>query len=354
MTLQEIIKQHIRKKGEPVPFSEFMELALYHPTLGYYSKTEFSDDYYTSPEVHPIFGGILARFFIRQWEDHFQNEKTFFIVELGPGSGRLAEQIIQSISAQSQDCYQKIKYFCVETSPARRLKLDQVKSKFPDRIEIYAELGAIPKKIKGIIFSNEFFDALPFDRITKSGGMVREIFVDDSLCEVLRSPSSATREYLNWLGIEPPEGCVAETHLQSRNWMRTIVSILDQGVILTIDYGHEAGELYSEIRPEGTALCHFHHQTSRNFYDHIGEQDITAHVNFSVLEKAGLALGFQSSPLKTQSEFLLENGLDEIVRTMQSVSDPRSRLKTSSAIKSLIHPEGMGGTFKALVQAKLR
>ena len=134
--------------------------------------------------------------------------------------------------------------------------------------------------------------------------------------------------------------------------MARLAGSLDSGTIMSVDYGLHAEELYSDLRPEGTALCHFRHSTNREFYKNLGLQDITCHVNFTALVNEGKAGGLNSAPVTTQTRFLLDNGMEESLAAVQSTVDERSRLKTTSAIKTLIHPEGMGGTFKVLIQRK--
>lgn len=352
--LKNLIKEQIKENG-PISFSEFMELALYHPQLGYYSKNAQSNDYYTNVDVHSIFGDILARFFFKEWKKCFTNEKHFYLVELGCGNGKLAHQILSWFSHVSE-CYQNLKYVGIEKSSFRRDYCKNLNSIFKERFDVREDFSFPDNSINGIIFSNEFFDALPFHRAVKKNGRIQEIFIDSNFEEILSKPTEPVKEYFNWLKIEPEDNCIAEVHMESRKWIKKIAKALRKGLILTIDYGYEAKELYSEVRPEGTAICHFRHQTNKSFYENLGTQDITSHVNFTALIKEAESWGIKFHSLQTQSKFVLENGLEEMQKSIDktlSNNDARSNLKTSSAIKSLIHPEGMGGIFKVLIQKKL-
>jgi SAM-dependent MidA family methyltransferase len=346
------IRKEIETRG-PLPFSRFMELALYHPEHGYYSKVSPLQDYYTSADVHPLFAKILAGFILKEWRERFPGEPEVTIIELGCGWGKLAKGILDAIAEQDPGRYAKTRYIGVETSALRRKNCESENAGHGDRAVFRPSFDFPDGSVRGFVLSNEFFDALPVGRVrNEAGGELREIFVGKDFKEVLQKPSPSTAEYLDWLGRTPQPGCEGETHASSREWMRKISRSLHTGTILTIDYGHEAEELYAPIRPQGTLLCHFRHQSRRDFYGSVGEQDLTAHVNFTALTKEGRAWGMEPSPLQTQSAFLLEHGTEQMLSAVNAAKDPKERLRASSAAKSLIHPEGMGGTFKVLVQRK--
>ncbi len=335
-----------------IDFAEFMEIVLYHPQLGYYSKEAATQDYYTNVDVHSVYAEILARFFYRQWKNEFQGQKNFSLVELGAGEGKLAGQILSWTKSEARDFYQALTYICVEKGTARRQSCEALAELFPERLKAEEHFDFRPGSLAGIVFSNEFFDALPFHRVLRQDGRLKEIKIGPDLKETLADLSEPLQDYFDWLGESPPEGCIAEAQISARSWMSALGKALKKGMVLTIDYGFEARELFSETRPQGTALCHFRHKTNRDFYDRLGEQDITAHVNFTALAKEGQALGLKASALASQTQFIAGNGLEEAVKRVVETADPKGRLKISSALKSLIHPEGMGGVFKVLVQVK--
>ena len=281
-----------------------------------------------------------------------KNETPAGLVEPGCGEGKLASHILNWMERHQPELFGRTQYTGIEPSPARRAKAEQNNSRFKQTAIFKPTFDFPPSSIEGIVFSNEFFDALPFDRVIMREGKLYELRVGKNFDEVPVAATPKLKQYFTWLKSKPAEGCKAEAHLTSRDWTHRIARALVRGMALTFDYGHESRELYSDIRPEGTALCHYKHQTSRDFYTRVGKQDITAHINFTVLEKEAIQRGLISDPLTTQSRFLLDHGLDDMVRKVGESADPISRLKLTSAIKSLVHPEGMGGTFKVLVQRK--
>ena len=318
-----------------------MELALYHPELGYYCKAARQDDYYTNADVHAVFGDILARFLAAHGAET--------IVELGAGEGKLCRLILKALQTDFPEIHKKCSYVCVEKSPARRQACAEAGKDFPGKITVKENFDFGPGSINGVILSNEFFDALPFHRAYLELGAVKEVQIGKDFEEILAPASKEVREYFDWLNVFPQEGAYAEVQIACRDWMGKIGRAMKKGVVLSIDYGFETRELFSEARPLGTALCHFKHSTNREYYERIGDQDITAHVNFSVLMKEGEKQGLKPT-LMSQSRFILNNGFEEAVKKLENVADPRARLRLSSAIKSLVHPESMGGAFKVLLQ----
>lgn len=348
--LQELIQQKIHSQGK-MAFKEFMELCLYHPDFGYYSRVAPFEDYYTNADV-PYFAEMIAQIFYKLWQKNFKGEYDFKIIELAAGSGKLAKKIMETIKTQMPDFYEKLNYIGIEKSSKRLKMREELRALFPEKFQFLPEFNYKENSIVGIIFSNEFFDALPVHRIFKKENQIFEIFINENLKEILLAPSKEVKDYLLWLGSEPKEGCAAEAHIESREWIKKLCKSLASGFILTIDYGFETEELYSDFRKEGTLLCHFKHQTNKNFYSRLGEQDMTCHINFSTLIKEAQHWNVKTVDFQTQSQFFIENGLEKFVKELPSIQEPRARLRASSSLKSLIHPEGMGGTFKVLLQKK--
>ncbi len=351
---EELLRQEIARKGD-LNFAEFMELALYHPQWGYYSKNSASQDYFTNVDVHSIFAEILAHFFTITWEKNFK-DGPFTLVELGCGNGKLARQILKTLS-QNQPLFNRLQFIGIEKSASRLSACQEIKEEFGDKINFRSQFNFPQNSLNGILYSNEFFDALPVHRVFKKGNILQEeklaTDANFSLIPILKPLSLPVQEYFSWLREEPQGGCYGEAHLASREWMQKMGQALKKGTILTIDYGFPAAELYSSFRTEGTALCHFQNKTNRNFYEKIGDQDITAHINFTVLEKEGKTWGLEPAKLQTQTDFLTRYGLEKMVGGAPSPNlDEKSKLKRSLAIRTLLHPEGMGGTFKIFLQQK--
>ncbi len=332
--LVQTLRQRIQDHG-PISFRDYMDAVLYHPQFGYYSGSRNpvgkEGDFYTSSNLDPIFGQLLARRFAAMAGEIGVLPESFTVIELGAGAGLLARDILRSA---------RFPYRVLERSAAMRERQQQALHGFD--VEWIDEL---PRSMTGCIFSNEFFDALPVHRFVRRNGVVREIYVecnDERFFEI---------EYAPQVPIDAPieEGCIADISLDARNWVRRIAGSLKQGFHLAIDYGYLAREFYA--RPRGTLMCYWHHQLSEDPYIRIGEQDITAHVNFSDLIEAGKSALLEVSSLSSQMDFLIGLGiLEEIERLAHSgTAESIERLQS---IKKLILPGNMGERFKVLVQRK--
>ncbi|HTG73048.1 MAG TPA: SAM-dependent methyltransferase, partial [Terriglobia bacterium] len=203
-------------------------------------------------------------------------------------------------------------------------------------------LDALPASVTGCVFSNEFFDALPVRRVICRNGVLREIHVTSEFREVegdLQEP----------LDITLSEGQLADINTDARRWIKAIGASLDRGYHLAIDYGYQDREFYA--RPRGTLMCYWRHQAVEDPYLRIGEQDITAHVNFSDLIREGAAVGLTTEEFKTQMDFLVQLGvLKELEALMPA--DTAEAIQRVMAVKKLVLPGGMGERFKVLVQRK--
>jgi SAM-dependent MidA family methyltransferase len=202
----------------------------------------------------------------------------------------------------------------------------------------------LPSGVVGCVFSNEFFDALPVHRIVRRGGTLREIYVTAELTEIegaLQSP----------MDLPIAEGQLADISTDAAAWIRKIGSSLERGYHLAIDYGYEDREFYA--RPHGTLMCYWQHQLVENPYVRVGEQDITAHVNFSDLMRAGDQIGLQIETFTTQMDFLIQQGVLKELEGLARVRDVEA-LQRIMAIKKLLLPNGMGERFKVLIQRKAR
>ncbi len=347
----------IRERG-PLTFADYMRECLYHPEQGYYSRAETRRhaDYYTSVDVHPIFGRLLARQLAEMWE-LLGRPAHFHAVEVGAGVGCLAAHILDFAVRALPEFYSALAYVAVEQSAARRAA--HVAALAPHvaagHFSSAAQLPAATAS--GCIFSNELFDALPVHRVVSKHGALREIFVglnEESFCEVEAAPSTpALSGYFAEQGIALQEGQQAEVCLDAFRMMEEFGRRLARGFVLTVDYGHEATELYNDRHMRGTLLAYRQHRASEDFYAAPGEQDLTAHVNFTALDLAGRRAGLVRAGLVSQSHFLLAlgraNDFADLYDEGQSETD---RLRARLLLKNLIHPEGLGETFCVLLQHK--
>jgi SAM-dependent MidA family methyltransferase len=355
--LAELLADRIRRFG-PLTFADYMRECLYHPVHGYYSKAESKRfaDYYTSVDVHPIFARLLARQFADMWEN-LGRPVEFTLVEGGGGVGRFATQLLDFCVTKLPDFYGVLRYVAVERSASRREQAmiaagrHATTGKFTASAEVPAHIAA------GCFFSNELVDALPVHRVVMDGGALKEILVDsrDGRFVDLLAPVStcAITEYFAAQGITFCESQHAEAGLEACDWISEVGRRLARGYVLTIDYGHPASGLFDDHHMRGTLLAYQNHRASEEFYASPGEQDLTAHVNFTALESWGKRSGLETAGFTSQTAFLLALGEgNEFADLYDEGQSEAQRTKARLQLKTLIHPEGMGERFQVLVQRK--
>jgi SAM-dependent MidA family methyltransferase len=347
----------IRARG-PIPFADYMDACLYDPELGYYSGgiERGRADYYTSVDVSPIFGRLLARQFEEMWRIAGRPE-AFSIVEAGAGSGRLARHILDFAAERLGDFYPALQYAAVEISASRRGLL-QAGLAAHIAAGRALSLRELPSAVAcGCIFSNELLDALPVHRVVMRAEGLREIFVDwdgERLLERELPPSSPEiAEYFARQDVVLRVGQQADAGLAACRWIEDAGRRLDRGFLLTVDYGHSSRELYDERHMDGTLLGYSRHRATEDFYRAPGEIDITAHVNFSALGIWGRGVGLELAGLISQTEFLL--GLARATDFADLVDAGWSELEKTRgrlSFQNLVNPEGMGETFRVMIQRK--
>ncbi|NPA51320.1 MAG: methyltransferase [Aquificae bacterium] len=354
--LVSLIKDRIKEEGS-ISFRDFMDMALYYPKLGYYTSKKDKiggyGDFFTSSEVDKAFGELLAKQFVEMFSK--LKKETFSIVEIGAGKGYLAHDILSYLENTYPQIYQKTEYILIEKSPYHIKQQKELLKGFSN-IRWLQDIEDIEEKgITGIMFSNELFDSFPVHMIRKRGGKIFEIFLtvdkDNYVIELEKEPRHEILEYLDELKIDIPEGMTTEVNLDAKKYIQDIGKKLDRGYILTIDYGYPSKELYKHYRMKGTLLCYYKHQYSENFYENVGLQDITAHVNFSALKFYGEKVGLKTLGFTDQAHFLTNLGLMDIIAQLQEKDDYAS-FERINRLKTLILPKGMGEKFKILVQYK--
>ena len=355
--LEELLAARIRRFG-PIPFAEYMRECLYHPLYGYYTQPEARKyaDYYTSVDVNPIFGRLLARQFAEMWEK-LGRPAGFVLVEAAASTGRLAEQILAFAQKKLPGFYGAVRYVAVERSPAR---CEQMK----ERLAAYVEQGRfrveqdIPAKIEvGGVFSNELLDALPVHRVVQGDSMLQEVFVTHdgkTFSEEKGTLSTcAITEYFAAQQISLLDGQQAEAGLEACDWIIEVGRRLERGFVVTIDYGHEASDLFDAHHMAGTVLAYGKHRASEGFYAAAGQQDLTAHVNFTALRMWGERSGLRTLGTVSQTAFLLALGQgNDFADLYDEGMSESERVKARLQLKTLIFPEGMGERFQVMVQEK--
>jgi SAM-dependent MidA family methyltransferase len=364
--LANIIATTIQKAPQQaITFAEFMEMVLYHPELGYYSSGQVEigkqGDFFTASSLGSDFGELLANQLLQM--QTILKIKPFQIVEMGAGKGHLAKDILDYIQQQHPEQSQNFEYIILEKSPALKQAQQDLLQTITD-IKIrwcdWSELA--DQSIKGCFLSNELLDAFPVHKVTVQNSTLKELYVTHSIEKnslFQEMPGKLSRSeiqtYFDNLGIDIwsyPEGFQTEVNLQMLDWLKQVQSKLNQGFILTIDYGYPATKYYHPQRYQGTLQCYFQHRHHNNPFVNLGQQDITAHVDFTTLQKQGEILGLQTLGLTQQGMFLMALGLgDRLNDLSQNPTDVMTLLKRREALHQLIDPMGLGG-FYVLLQAK--
>jgi SAM-dependent MidA family methyltransferase len=355
--LAAILAEQIQSRGR-ITFAEYMDACLYHPEHGYYTRADQSGcrDYITSVDVTPVFGSLLARQFHEMWT-FLGRPQPFMLVEAGSGTGYLAKQVLDCAHESLAEFYSAVRYVGVERSAVRRTA--QVRN-LEDHIanERLCSSEALPREIpNGCIFSNELFDAFAVHRVLRTDEDLREIYVTHSqngFGEELGPLSSITiAEYFEAQGITLREGQMAEANLAACNWIEKAARRLNRGFVLTIDYGYEAQQLYDERHMRGTLLAYDRHRSGEDFYRAPGAQDLTAHVNFTPFDVWGARGGLIRAGFTSQTNFLLALARHSNFADLENAgASEHKKIAARSQLKTLIHPEGMGETFKVLIQRK--
>jgi len=356
--LRKRIAYEIARSG-PIPFSRYMELCLYEAELGYYSRAreQFgkAGDFYTSSDVHAVFGRLLARQFEEMWRA-MDSPARIDLVELGPGRGLFARDVLDWSVKQFPDFSRTLHYALVEQS-------EHLREKLRDRLQHHLETGTcgvfdsleaamVTAGENILVFGNEFFDALPVEVIDHRGS-VRVGYENGRFVEAFVAPSAAEDEFLDRYGVHPEQGERVEAPLLSLNWMERIADVFRgrRGFLILIDYGY-TGEEQLAGRHRDTIMCYLQHTASSSPYEAPGEQDITAYVNFTALRARGEESGLEAVGLVTQSQFLIGIGEEtEFADAFQDCVLPQERAKVALQLQHLISPAGMGETFQVLLMS---
>lgn len=321
---------------------------MYYPELGYYTsdkeKIGKTGDFYTSSNLTSAFGEMLGKQIEEMW--HILGQKDFTVVEMGAGSGLLSGDVLTSLK-KNHELYQGLHYCIVEKSAS--LRKEQKNRLSDENVKWFDSISDLTG-MEGCIFSNELPDAFPVHVVVMENEL-KEIFVgyEKNFFEILKPASNQLIDYLGELDVALPCGYRTEINLDAITWIQEIGSALKKGFVITIDYGYPSNELYQEYRNCGTLMCYYRHSVNDSPYMHIGEQDMTSHVNFSALDHWGRKNGLELCGFTDQAHFLMGLGIDEYIKNLQEKS-PMEYYKKILPIKSLIMD--MGETFKVMIQKK--
>jgi SAM-dependent MidA family methyltransferase len=352
MTLPHILQQHLEQQKE-IPFVEFMQMALYAPQEGYYSsgltKIGSKGDFITAPELTPLFGYTVAN----QCQQVLAIVPEPKLLEFGAGTGALCVSLLHHL--EQLNCLPDT-YFIIEVSAhLRHCQQELIEDKIPHlahKIQWLDQWPSIP--FNGVIIANEVLDAMPIHRfLCKEEGILESYVTLDEQQQLVEHFKPCLNQRLldyiqtNLPPIQPPY--LSEVNLFIDDWITQIYQTLEQGAVFLIDYGFPRHEYYHPDRRQGTLMCHYQHHSHTNPFVHIGEQDITAHVDFTHVAEAAQSSGFHVAGYTNQASFLLANGLLHLLNTIEG---ERESLHAKQAVKQLIQSSEMGELFKVIALTK--
>jgi SAM-dependent MidA family methyltransferase len=352
-----------------MPFSRYMEICLYDAVLGYYSRTanQFgkAGDFFTSSDVHALFGRLLARRFEEMWRV-LGSPPQIEILEPGPGRGLFARDVLDWSRKKFPHFFGALTYTLQESSPALRAKLEEnlrehlsagkarLSTSPNSRVETRLAASPAIQRSAGtplIVFANEFFDALPVEILSRHGKLHLTL-EGDALREVWLPANAAELELLDRYGVHPESGERIEVCLAAPEWMTAISNSIARGFALIIDYGYTRAEQLAGHH-RGTLMAYRQHSASANPYQAPGEQDLTAHVNFTALTAAAEQLGMKVEKLQTQSQFLMQIGeTNQFADAFEECRLPQERAKVALQLKHLVTPAGMGENFQVFTASR--
>ena len=350
--LVERIRTEIAAEG-PMTFARFMELALYEPEWGYYTRADDggagpgrAGDFLTAPEGHPIFGWSIARFLEAAW-DAIGRPRRFVIREHGAGTGALAAGILDGLRRSGSALLGAVEYQAVDAAPAR---MDALEARLTSAGLAGHLRAADATPAPGAVIANELLDALPVHRVEGGpNGELRERLVtlgdaDHPFDTVLATPSTpALAARLAAEGIALAEGQLAEVCLAIDGWVAGAAAPMERGVVLLIDYGHPAAALYDANRGS-THRAYHRHRVHADPFVAIGRQDLTAHVDLTAVERVAIEAGLEPLGRTTQGPFLADLQAGELLVALQSAPDTTlaSYVEARSALMRMLDPHATG------------
>ncbi|MGE0405318.1 MAG: class I SAM-dependent methyltransferase [Candidatus Korobacteraceae bacterium] len=360
MTLREHIQSLIRREG-PTPFSRFMELCLYgdpgQGVGGYYTGTgeQFgkAGDFYTSSDVHALFGRLLSRQFQQMWQC-LGSPDRLELIELGPGRGLFAQDVLDWSEKKFPEFFAALHYTLVEISPSLRARLEEgfQQRTAANKVSITDRFPTLASASTFIVFANEFLDALPVE-VVSTEGQLHIGLREERLAEVFLPTSPKVLEYLDRFSVQPePEERLEAGSAAMEKFAEIAASLQGKGFLLFIDYGYTREEQLAG-RHRGTLKSIRRHSITASPYDNPGEQDITADVNFTAIAAAAQSAGLDMLGLVTQAQFLIGIGeVNQFADAFEECRLPQEHAKVALQLKHLATPAGMGERFHVLVLGK--
>ncbi|RFC34685.1 MAG: SAM-dependent methyltransferase, MidA family [Candidatus Nitrotoga sp. LAW] len=348
--LRDLIHHDIARQGGWIPFSRFMELALYAPGMGYYSagarKFGVAGDFVTAPEISSLFGRTLARQLVE-----VMAQSTPYILELGAGSGKLAVDILGELERQNS---LPERYDILEVSADLRGRQQVLlQARLPHLIDRVHWLDALPDSISGVLVANEVLDALPVHLVRWTDASIVERGVasegENFVWQERLLESSMLLEIAQQIKV--PDDTLSDVSLAARGLVSSLSERLRQGMLLFIDYGFGAREYYHPQRTQGTLMCHYRHHAHDDPFFLPGLQDITAHVDFTAVAEAAIDAGLHLYGYTTQAYFLINGGITDLLAETDS-ENICDYLPLSAQLQKLTSPAEMGELFKIIALGK--
>jgi len=361
VSLAERLRELIRRAG-PITFHDWMRAALYDPSGGYYQRTDLErwgrkGDYRTSPERSELFAATFARYFARLY-DELQRPEAWTLVECGAGSGRFAAGVLRALAERFPRVFAATRYVVYDASFDALRRARQRLTEFGERVEFCADFELLPAS-QGIYFSNELLDAFPVHRVVQEQGGLSELYVEVGTgggFEWSTGPLSTRRlsEFVRHFSIQLAPDQIIEINLAIEDWLVQVAARLEQGFLITVDYGAEAVELYDPVRrPQGTVRAFSRHSFVDDLLVQPGEYDITSTVNWTQVKSAGEQLRFRVVDFASQDKFLLNAGLlEEMGSMLEELETVAAKLSLSTSAREMILPGGMASSFQVLVQKR--
>ncbi len=356
--LAELIQREIVARGGILPFVRFMELALYCPKLGYYETNKDSvgrgGDFYTSVSVGNLFGELLA-FQFAEWLGELKvTEEKLKIVEAGSHNGQLAKDILSWLQLNRPNLFTQIDYYIIEPSESRRQWQQETLKECAGKVHWFSSFeDSRLQSIKGVIFSNELLDAFPVHRLGWDASKGKwfewgvKVAGEKFAWAKMENGSSIAPELPSLLLEVLPDNFTIETNPAAESWWRLAAKSLHRGKLMTADYGLAEEEFFLPSRKNGTLRAYAGHRFADDLLANPGEQDITAHVNFSAIQRAGEVAGLKTELFSSQARFLAQ----VLQKTMKDSSFGEWTSTRGRQFQTLTHPEHLGRAFNVLIQS---
>jgi len=357
LSLAERLRERIRSDG-PITFHDWMQAALYDPEDGYYCKPGKikwgrEGDYRTSPERTRLFAATFTAYFARLYEK-LGAPPSWTIVEAGAGNGFFALDVLQTLRGSYPHVFAATTYCIAEASPDSVLAARENLREFFSQVQ-FVQLSHLPK-FRGVVFSNELFDAFPVHRIQLRDGVAQELFVtvdtNDHFEWTLRAPSeeiaSRLDDLLADMDIDTAQDQIVEVNVETERWIENVAGKIDKGFIVTVDYGGD-----THAKTDGTLRGFSSHDFVENPLASPGENDLTSNVNWNLIKTVGSRHGLSEIEFARQDQFLLSHGfLDQLEVACRVAGDDSARMRLRNEAREMILPNGMASHFQVLVQQK--